>query len=330
MRAGTVLLKPERLIFFVGVNTGYVTNCQPDQRLLEFYRLRSSPRLHCVLVGNVVIPGGHASNAATPVMSDAAVWADLANTIRLAGCVPGMQLSTAWGGYVGAQHFRETIAGQAIRQAREIVRGLGRPGWERAMRSLNQGTMLARRAGFGHLQIHAAHGYLFSLLVDQRINPDATEFLASLSDWALEQSSHGLETSIRFSLRTGDPQFDADGAGAFHAQMAGLPFDFVDASSGFYNVDKRLIYPGRPDVIHSRRAETVELAQTFPDRAFIMSGRALDQPDDDLPANVHIGLCRDLIANPGYLEERHRGCINSGKCHYFSRGEPSLTCSQWT
>jgi 2,4-dienoyl-CoA reductase-like NADH-dependent reductase (Old Yellow Enzyme family) len=128
MKSGTVLLKHDRLTFFVGVNTGYVANGLPHQHLLEFYRLRSSTELHCVLVGNVVVPGGHSSNPTASVMSDDAIWADLADTIRAAGCVPGIQLCTTWEGYAGARRFREAMSGQAIKQAREVVQALGRAG----------------------------------------------------------------------------------------------------------------------------------------------------------------------------------------------------------
>ena len=101
-------------------------------------------------------------------------------------------------------------------------------------------------AGFRHLQVHAAHGYLFSLLIDDRINERAPEVLERLIGWALRYSACDMETLIRISLRTGDPHFDANGRDRFHAQVAKLPFDFIDVSSGFYNIDKQLIYPGDP------------------------------------------------------------------------------------
>jgi hypothetical protein len=45
--------------------------------------------------------------------------------------------------------------------------------------------------------------------------------------------------------------------------------------------------------------------------------------------NVHPGLCRDLIANPRFLDDRSDGCKNSGKCHYHTRGAGSVTCPRW-
>ena len=196
---------------------------------------------------------------------------------------------------------------------------------------LNPSTsaVIAWSHGFGHIQVHAAHGYLLSLLVDHRISPDADWALSRLSALAHRCRGEGIETSIRISLRTGDRNFDAAGREDFHAAIAMLAFDFVDVSSGFYNIDKQLIYPARPDMLTNRRTETVQLAEAFPRRRFILSGRALTAPTENLPENVHIGICSDLIANPSYLAELGSGCINSGKCHYFSRRERHIACPRW-
>jgi 2,4-dienoyl-CoA reductase-like NADH-dependent reductase (Old Yellow Enzyme family) len=145
-------------------------------------------------------------------------------------------------------------------------------------------------AGFRHLQVHAAHGYLFNLLVDDRLNENASEVRERLANWALRHTAAGIETSLRISLRSGDVKFYANGRELFHEQIAGLPFDFIDVSSGFHNIDKQLIYPGRPDVLRARRAETIALANRFPERRFILSGRALAESQQDLPPNLHIGI----------------------------------------
>ena len=319
----------DRLKFFVGVNTGYLTDGKLDERFVEFYRRRSSPALYCAIVGNVVIPGGYGSNANTPTISRAPEWAEVAGEIAGRGSLPGVQLTSAWRGYVGSRNFRSPVAREMIARLRELVRRLGREGVASALAALEEAAHVAVEAGFRHLQVHAAHGYLFSLLIDQRLNDNAPEVLERLSDWVMRLSAAYVETSIRISLRTGDPEFDTQGRDLFHAQIAGLPFDFVDVSSGFYDIDKRLIYPARPEILRARRGETIVLARAFPSRRFIMSGRALLEPDHDLPPNLHVGLCRDLIANPDYLTDSTRGCANSGKCHYYSRRVGHLTCAQW-
>jgi 2,4-dienoyl-CoA reductase-like NADH-dependent reductase (Old Yellow Enzyme family) len=323
-----VPLRRIRLRFLVGINTGYVTGGRPDERYIEFYRRRSSPELHCAIVGNVLIPGGHGSNLSTAMISRTPEWARVVQAIAQNGTLPGIQLSAAWEGYEGSRSFRSATPREIIERSREVIHRLGPAGVARALMALDEAAEIAVEAGFGHLQIHAAHGYLFNLLIDDRFYERASEVRERLTCWAVRQSAASIETSIRISLRTGDKDCDEDSRD-FHAQVARLPFDFVDLSSGFYNIDKRLIYPGRPDILRMRRAETIALANRFPERAFIFSGRALLQSEQDLPANLHIGLCRDLIANPDYLRNPAKGCANSGKCHYFSRGTDHLTCPQW-
>ena len=107
-----------------------------------------------------------------------------------------------------------------------------------------------------------------------------------------------------------------------------LPVDIVDVSSGFYNIDKRLIYPSLTAVLQERRRETIELASRHPATHFILSGRA-STGIASLLGNVHLGLCRDLIANPRFLYDRSGGRQNPGKCHYYSRGAPEVLCSRW-
>lgn len=329
MIENTDILSANRLIFFVGVNTGYVSKGEIDERFIDFYRRRSSKKLHCAIVGNVVIPGGHGTNSNTPMISRSSKWAEVAGTIAARGSLPGIQLATVWKGYVGPRSFRSSFGRDAIERARDLIRGMRSEEIRSMLRALDDAAGLAVEAGFRHLQVHAAHGYTFSLLVDERINRNAKEVLKFLSEWSLRQSALGVETSIRFSLRTGDVIFDSAGRNKFHAQIAALPFDFLDVSSGFYEIDKQLIYPARPDVLLKRHSETIALAGRFPQRDFILSGRAMRNPSSNLPTNVHVGICRDLIANPDYLADKTRGCTNLGKCHYFSRGDNHVTCPHW-
>jgi 2,4-dienoyl-CoA reductase-like NADH-dependent reductase (Old Yellow Enzyme family) len=318
-----------RLIFFVSVNTGFVTEGQPDERCMDFYRSRSSERLHCAIVGNVVVPDGYGSNLSTPTISHSAVWTRLASAIAARKTLPGIQLATAWEGYCGSRSFRSRDSRDTLERSKELVRGMSRAQLDRVLNSFDAGAEIALLHGFRHIQVHAAHGYLLSLLIDGRISSYADAALGRLSALARRCQGEGVETSIRISLRTGDRNFDATGREDFYAAIAALNFNFIDVSSGFYNIDKQLIYPARPEILAMRREETLNLAAAFPHRHFILSGRALTQADEHLPDNVHIGICRDLIANPKYLTELGSGCINSGKCHYFSRNEKHLTCARW-
>ena len=319
----------DKLVFLLGVNTGFVTDGEPDARYVDFYRQRSSADLHCAIVGNVVIPEGHGSNRSTPSIGFNPVWGAVADAIRERGSLPGIQLATAWEGYEGARKFLSANSAEVIGQARELVGSLGRHVIDHVLDGNSAAAAIAIEHGFGHVQIHAAHGYLLSLLVDKRINPAAPlveDRLGRLAEWL---RTNGVESSIRISMRTGDAQFDGSGATGLHDSIAALPFDFVDLSSGFYNIDKRLIYPARPEITNARFRESVEVALRHPSRRFIVSGRVA-QRASDLPHNAHVGLCRDLIANPRFLAEPENGCHNHGKCHYYSRGGEHVVCPRWS
>jgi 2,4-dienoyl-CoA reductase-like NADH-dependent reductase (Old Yellow Enzyme family) len=316
-------------IFFLGVNTGYVTDGLPDSRYVEFYRQRSSAALHCAIIGNVVVPGGYGSNDATPTLTSNSVWREVAAGIVEAGSLPGIQLATSWAGYAGTRKFVGNDPASVIESARALVEGLGSAEQSNVIDSFELASSMAVDHGFRHVQLHGAHGYLLSLLIDGRINPRSEEALSRLSRLIESLLSNKVETSFRISLLTGYSAFDEAGAQSFHDRIVNLPFDYFDLSSGFYNIDKRLIYPSRPDIISARHAITMQVAKRHPTKRFILSGRATRATVETQLDNVHIGICRDLIANPSFLTQRERGCENRSKCHYFSRGEASVRCALW-
>jgi 2,4-dienoyl-CoA reductase-like NADH-dependent reductase (Old Yellow Enzyme family) len=324
----TRISERHRRTFFVGLNTGYVKDGAPDERMVAFYEERSSPRLSCAIVGNVVFPGGHSVNAVTATMSRSAQWKSLASTIASRGTTPGIQLATAWEHYEGATSFRPKDWAETIAKSRALARSVGSRRLRQLFLGLRTGTEMAADAGYRHVQLHAAHGYLFSLLMDPRLYDGAADCLELVRSWAKAGREAGLETSLRISLKTGDAGFDQDGAAAFQDAASSLPVDIVDVSSGFYNIDKRLIYPSTSEILRDRHRETSDLAARHPAMQFILSGRASGVVGETLP-NIHLGLCRDLIANPRFLDDRSDGCKNLGKCHYHSRGAGSVTCQRW-
>lgn len=313
----------------MAVNTGFVTNETPDNRFISFYAERCSSKLYCAIVGNVVVPGGVGTNPNTPRLTPSKAWTDVCSAIGEKGSLPGIQLSTTWPDYVGMRKFVSAHPEKVISEARELVERIGPSGTTTVLNQLTAGTAMAIEHGFKHIQFHAAHGYLLNLLIDHRLNKYADHVLQQLGDLSDQIRNEGAETSLRLSLMSGYQKFDVCETGTFLDRACGTSFSFFDVSSGFYNIDKRLIYPARPEILRLREEQSLSLANRHPDASFIVSGRAYGFNWDAMPANAHIGVCRDLIANPQFLDNPASGCRNLNKCHYFSRGEPYITCGQW-
>lgn len=321
--------KGSRKYFFLAVNTGYVTNRLPDQRCYDFYVNRSKHGLHCAIVGNVVVPGGIASNDVCAEISNSDEWRRLALGIAEQGALPGIQLSSAWHGYRGMKAFLPHPGEDRISEYRQIAASMTPADVRTMFSGLDCGTELAIQAGFRHVQLHAAHGYLFNLMVDHRLSPHSDLALDLIHKWATNLKSADIESSLRFSLYSGDSSLDDQGQNQFIDTVANLPVGYLDVSAGYYNINKRLIYPTSTDLLAARHSATLELAAAHPKASFILSGKSTAFFNSTLPDNVHIGICRDIIANPDFMKERSSGCVNSMKCHYFSRGQSHITCGRW-
>ena len=320
--------KANRKTFFLAINTGYVEQGIPDQNCLDFYASRSGHGLYCSIVGNVVLPGGYGVNEKTAVISDSTKWKELAKCISHNGAVAGIQLANAWENYSGMKKFISHSPDAELQIYKTKVAHINNGDLEKIFQDLEKGSEIAVASGFKHIQLHAAHGYLFSLLVDNRIYKLADLAIEKISSWVHLLTKNGIESSLRFSLKTGVDNFDST-RDQFFANILTLPFDYFDVSSGYYNINKRLIYPSAEETLQDRWKETLELANHFPRSKFIVSGMSVKTHEITFPDNVHLGICRDLIANPNFLNEEINGCSKSMKCHYYSRGTSQLTCGRW-
>ncbi|WP_342128633.1 oxidoreductase [Hydrogenophaga sp. OTU3427] len=318
-----------RKYFFLAVNTGFAVGGEPDSRCRDFYRSRSGNGLHCAIVGNVVTPLGIGSNDVCAEISDSGSWQELAETISEQGALAGVQLSSAWRNYIGMKQFVPRAGRDPLSEYKTLGASISATAARAAFDELFRGTELAIKAGFRHIQLHAAHGYLFNVLVDRRLSSHADFAFRSICRWVDELASSHIETSVRFSMWAGHPVLDQDRASQFADEIAALPVNYIDVSAGFYNVNKRLIYPSTPAILSKREKATLDIAARHPLKSFVMSGRSTGAWDDSVPSNVHIGICRDLIANPNYLADRTGGCNTCMKCHYYSRGESHITCGKW-
>jgi 2,4-dienoyl-CoA reductase-like NADH-dependent reductase (Old Yellow Enzyme family) len=317
-----------RLIFFLAVNTGYTKNGVPERRFLDFYSERSGRGLHCAIIGNVAIPNGFGTNTSTPRIDANKIWKEIAEAISNKGTLPGIQLSTTWENYVGAKAFIAKTPVEQLDFYKYVASRFDNNYIKAQFSSLEKATSFAVDAGFKHFQLHAAHGYFFNLILDNRFSKHHGLATELTQEWLESTRQAEIETSVRISTLTGASEFDLEQS-SFLEEIMKIPFDYHDLSEGFYNINKKLIYPSIKSILAGRINRNIELALRFPKNNFIASGKSHALKHEDFPGNIHIGICRDLIANANFLNEKDRGCQNKMKCHYYSRGQSSMTCGLW-
>lgn len=314
-------------IFFLAVNTGFGENNAPDDRLIDFHQQRSGEEIYCSIVGNVVIPNGYGSNDYCLFMSKSSKWQHLSDAINNNNSLAGIQLSSTWENYIGNKKFVSSTSSTAPEDYLSLVKDINKPEIDDIFINLTLATELAIKHGFKHIQIHAGHGYLFSLLLDKVFCQNASYALEKMKA-LINNISNKVETSIRISLLTGVQKIDKQRNESIH-EILELPFDYFDLSFGFYNINKHMIYPESKAMLKSRINNSLNITNTYNNKKFIISGLSLKLFNGTLPHNATIGICRDLIANPNYLVNPQFGCTLCGKCHYYSRGESHISCEQW-
>lgn len=313
--------------YFVALNTGYFSNGSPTDECIRFYAERCRHGLDCAIVGNVVAAGGYPSNSSCGVLLDRDEWYELASVIEATGTMPGIQIASAWPGFVGQRSFVNNAWCVYESGLRSQLRQVN---VSELFDNLMKATETACKMGFRHIQLHAAHGYLLSSLIDPTLSTKPFVELAhnGIRKWNQLAKSLCDETSVRVSWYCGFPEEREAIRQRTLLEVVASGIDVTDLSEGYYNKDKNLIYPSTADQILDRRQRSISIARKYPKFEFIISGRIYSY--ENLPENVNIGICRDLVANPDYLKSFERLCKQGcNTCHYYSNGMAKLTCEAW-
>lgn len=201
-------------------------------------------------------------------------------------------------------------------------------GNKKPRKSLIYGVLRVEKANFEHIQLHAAHGYFFSLIIDSSFSSKSELGIKLIEDWIARFRSPDIELSLRVSLTTGIKNIDSTRK-IFLNTITKLDLNYFDLSDGFYNIDKRQIYPTTTKHINARHNASIKLSLRNPTKNFIISGKANTLPDTLLPSNISLGFCRDFIANPNFLVNPTFKCTDCMHCHYYSRSQSNITCKLW-
>lgn len=334
---------PSRVVL-APINTGYTVRGLPSARLLRFHRERSGPEIGISMVGNVAVNLANRTNDSTAVLGsvrDLPRFAALARAISKRGSLPGIQIASTPANLNPSRNWRAKAITAEAERLRAIVSSFSDRGLRVHLAEFLRSASLAAQAGYSVIQIHAAHGYLLSLLLHPSTNVRRGEFSVD-APWIEQFISvlrHRLEQtllSLRISALTGllPVEEDVDWTRQVLNRVASAGVDIVDLSAGFYTIDRRLIYPSGEWTQPVYMQWIPQLTRDLP-CLIAIAGRvnAMLALPNTLPDNILLAFGRALIADPRFVEKLHTGataainqCTLRNRCHYFSRGLPALEC----
>jgi 2,4-dienoyl-CoA reductase-like NADH-dependent reductase (Old Yellow Enzyme family) len=333
---------PSRILL-APINTGYAQNGLPTPRLIRFHELRSDTSIGISVVGNVAVCSRGLSNDNTLILQDNAsisAYRELAKQIRSRGSLSGIQLAYSPS---FLQPNRRWIARDRIAEIARLQAMIG---------SLNSATIkdvlnafcvaahLAYESGYDVIQLHCAHGYFLSLLLDPRLNTKDDDYSAD-GPWVqeffqkLRKITAGRLLSVRLSGTMGlsDLALEQDATARLANVLDGCGVDIIDLSAGYYTINRNLIYPTAESVIG-----TFGLACSISGNvqclvSFAGQASNLEHFGSRLAPRQLLAIGRALIADPDFAkkfkdsrQDEINHCQSCRHCHYFTRGRSYLEC----
>ena len=317
------------------INTGLYVDGESTLANMTFFEERARSGVDICMVGNIAVSEGNVPNDSTGVMSSSVKWAELASVIRRSGSTPGIQLSATLPEYRGQTAFTSTTQDKEFRSYKDLFDKMTKKDWEQLAARFADAVDLAFEQGFDHLQIHAAHGYAFSMALDPVINPASVGIgpMSNLIEHLYKK--FGKRSSLRVSWFTGLKHDIERQARILELWSPFASMIELDLSNGYYNLDKRLIYPPHKCGEAPYMENAIALAKIYPYASFIVAGNIWNPYilAGCCPPNIHFAIARALIADPNHLfslrEKSNMLCDDCGECHFFSTGKRNVTCPKW-
>jgi 2,4-dienoyl-CoA reductase-like NADH-dependent reductase (Old Yellow Enzyme family) len=329
-------------VIFAPVNPGFAKNGRPTARFLRFQRQRSGGAIGLSYVGNVAVARGFSSNSLTATFEtddDKLRYGVLRRAVSRAGSLAGIQLALSPLDLAPRRGWRVEDEWSEIERLRSIVRTLDDMDIVAMLSQFASIAAASARIAFDVIQIHAAHGYLLSLLLEPLINERTGSFQARgswLEDFIydLRKAVNSSLLSFRVNARSGlrEPAAEAADGIALAVRLCDAGVDMIDFSAGIYTLDRRLIYPAALDIFPNL-ATAIATAERL-QNPIVFSGGVHDlRRLPILPPNVFVGVGRALIADPLFATKSRDGdferiawCQRTNQCHYFSRGADGISC----
>jgi 2,4-dienoyl-CoA reductase-like NADH-dependent reductase (Old Yellow Enzyme family) len=336
-------IAPSR-IFFAPINTGYCRDGAPSTALLGFHKARSGPAVGINFVGNVSVTGDGKTNDQTLVLNNRSKLSRYAALRRAAaegGSLAGIQLAYSPPDLQPPRRWATTSRVAERDRLADLVRSMPTSSIEAALSAFVNTTELASSAGFDVIQLHAAHGYFLSLLLNPLTNRRSDSF-RPMGSWLrpfltrVRTACRDAVLSIRLSIFSGlvtDVAEESACTLSMARELAAAGTDILDLSAGFYTVNKGLIYPPLSTGTLPHLQSATHIAQNVPSLVS-SAGNVTDlRSVPPLLPNMAVSIGRALIADSNFAEKSKAGlfdqivsCERTGHCHYFTRGRMQLEC----
>jgi 2,4-dienoyl-CoA reductase-like NADH-dependent reductase (Old Yellow Enzyme family) len=333
---------PSRILL-APINTGYAQNGLPTPRLIRFQELRSDSSIGISMVGNVAVSDRGLSNENTLVLDDAAsigAYRELAERIRSRGSLPGIQLAYSPSSLQPNRGWIARDRGAEVARLQTIIQSLNGNEIKDALNAFYAAATLTYESSYDVIQLHCAHGYFLSLLLDPRINTRGDDYSAD-GPWVedffqtVRRLTTGRLLSVRLSATTGlsDRTLEQAATVRLAKFINGCGIDLIDFSAGYYTIDRNLIYPAKDSdtgtfPLSRSLSEDVECLVSFAGQA-----SNLEFFETEISPRQLVAIGRAFIADPDFAKkykssrcEEINHCKSCRHCHYFSRGRTNLEC----
>lgn len=319
-------------VFFAPFNCGYSLNGRIQKGYSDFYVNHAGNEIGICYVGNVSVNNNGRTNkgTATLLCTPDNEWESLTNRIRLAGSLPGIQLAFAPSQFTMQKTFYACNIAETIGSYRTFYAVFN--DGDTVEKEFISAAQKSYSLGFDVIQIHAAHGYLLSLLLSRSISkcidPRETKGFTIVSNIIKNLKAMGGLIDIRLSLYEGID--DGPDEFAYKSRLFDLLIecgvDIISLSNGFYNINKKMIYPSKDNTMHILE-DAICLAQNKSQILWNVAGNMeyalINQIQ--VPDNFSFSLGRQLLSDPQAVLKMKSGlydqiipCSECNRCHYYS------------
>ena len=167
--------------------TDITPDCSPGPRTQGFYELRAKGGAAAVTVSELVVhpdtDGSHMLHLDLETVGNLAAHTFLADSIRRHGAIPSLQFSHSGqyaGTYMSDKNKKASLnqwgPSDGVRPDGRPVKGLSKEQIADLVRAYGEKAVLAKRAGYEMIMVHAGHGWLLNQFLSPYFNHRTDEY----------------------------------------------------------------------------------------------------------------------------------------------------------